>query len=152
MNRLACFLLLAFGAACATMGRQKDDLQSTLDFFHHDLRWGYFQTAAAKVDPRHAEAFQRFLEKSEKDLKITDYEVRRVEISPDGKSARVLVRLAYYFMPSTVLKDETLEQLWEKGEGGWRLMEQKAGPFTFPPGSQEDEKTSPSEETSTDEP
>lgn len=117
---------------CAA-GRPKDDLETALNMFHHDLRWQYFKTAAARISPPYAAAFLEEMEKGEHELNIADYEIRRVDISPDGTSARVRVRLSYYRMPSTVLKDETLEQTWKKTEAGWMLIAQEGGPFVIPP-------------------
>jgi len=97
--------------------------------FHHDLRWKYFKSAAARVDPRRSKEFLNSLEDNEKDLNITDWEIRDVTLSQGGKRAKIRVRLKYYKMPSTVLRDETVEQVWEQKNEAWVLVEQNGGPI-----------------------
>ncbi len=126
--------VLALLSACAAVGtRPGSDLPSILNSFHHDLRWQYFRKAAARVDPARAREFLDQLEDEEADLHITDWEIREVKPQPDGKRALVRVRLKYYRMPSTVVHDETVLQTWRRTDGGWILVEQQGGPFSFPP-------------------
>lgn len=128
--------LLLIAAGCASVSQPADnDLHGVVKMFHHDLRWKYFKAAAARVDPHCAHAFLDELEDSEKDLNITDWEIRDVTLSDDGNRANIRVRLKYYKIPSTVLKDETVEQVWKKINDSWTLVEQTGGPIEIsPPG------------------
>jgi hypothetical protein len=128
-------LLIGLGlAGCKSVtGVSDSDLNGVVKMFHHDLRWKYFKTAAARVDPRYAQDFLEQLEDSEKDLSITEWEIRRMNPSKEGDRAVVRIRIKYFKMPSTVLQDETMEQVWELKEKAWYLVSQEGGPFELPP-------------------
>ena len=101
-----------------------------------------------RVNPRFAEDFLDVLEDLNKDLKITAWDVRRVKIvdEKDEKTgekkriARLKVHLTYYLMPSTVLHDENVKQVWEEKKGRWFLISMKGGPLTFPPPEEGDDE------------
>ena len=111
--------------------------------FHHDLRWKYFKAAAARVDPRSSRAFLDSLEDSEKDLSITEWEIRDVTLSQDGERAKIRVRLKYFKMPSTVLQDKTIEQVWEQKNDAWVLVEQTGGPIEIPMPQADESRANP---------
>ncbi len=140
-----CLLLLLFLAgclpACASVSRPKDnDLNGVVKMFHHDLRWQYHKTAAAHVHPEHAQQFQMDIEDAEKDLHITWWEIRSITLPPKSDEATVRVRLKYYWMPSTVVKDETLTQIWKRINEAWFLVSSKGGPFSFSVTDEEEKK------------
>lgn len=139
--------LVLLGAACA--GAPKSSaarLDEALKRFHHDLRWQYNDTAASRVDPKHAADFQDQLDAQKDDLHITAYEIRRVDIVPEGSEARVRVRLNYYKMPSTVVHEDMVRQWWKQLEGAWRLVRVEGGPLRFPPADDEPAGDDPHED------
>jgi hypothetical protein len=125
--------LLATIASCASVTKPRDDnLQAVVDRFAHDLRWKYKDTATARVIPDEATAFSDRLNQQEKDLNITAWEIRKVQMAPDGQKASVTLHLSYYLMPSTVVQDEDVVQEWELRQGRWLLVSQKGGPLPVP--------------------
>lgn len=141
--------LLALLWACSSVTETPDsDLKGVVESFHHDIRWRYNSNAAASVDVRHSAAFLDQLDAMKEDLNISEWQVRRVELSEDGKRAKVRVRLKYFKIPSTVLKDEMVDQVWQQKDKRWFLLSQEGGPLEFPPGEskepeQPQEKTGP---------
>jgi hypothetical protein len=108
--------------------------------FNHDLRWKYYKAAAAVVDRKHAADFQESLEDMGDDLNITDFEIRRVDISEDGKQATITLKLKYFQMPSTVVKKDKVIQKWKLINDHWILFSQTGGPAPLPPADVPDDK------------
>jgi hypothetical protein len=134
MARLGGLLLVLLLVACSSMSENRGtDLQSVVKAFHHDVRWRYNRNAAASVDGQYSNQFLDMLDEMKEDLNISDWEIRRVELSPDGTEAKIRVRIKYYKMPSTVVKEEMLDQVWQKKQERWVLVSQTGGPFVFPP-------------------
>jgi len=143
--RLASLLLVTLLLACSSMTESRDtDLRSVVKAFHHDLRWRYNRNAAASVDVRHSATFLDQLDDMKEDLNISEWEIRRVKLSVDGLRAEIRIRIKYFRMPSTVVKNEVIDQVWQQREKRWFLLSQKGGPFEFPPDEEpesEDAKT-----------
>jgi hypothetical protein len=108
------------------------DLQGVVKRFHHDLRWKYYDAAAARVDPEHSQAFLEDVEDEKNELNISSWEIRKVDLLKQGTEARIRVQFKYHRMPSTVVQSVTVEQLWRKVGEGWFLFEQGKGPFVLP--------------------
>jgi hypothetical protein len=120
--------------ACASVpGANGKDLQSVVKRFHHDLRWKYYDEAAARVTPEHSQAFLDDVEDEKNALNISAWEIRKVELTKQGAEAKVRVGFKYYRMPSTVVQSETCQQIWRKVGEAWFLFEQDKGPFVLPP-------------------
>ncbi len=127
-------------AGCSSITNPKDsDLAGVVKRFHHDLRWKIHQEAAARVNPEFRADFMDQIQDLKKDLNITDWDVRRVELDPDNKRAVIQVSISYYLMPSTVIREEKIEQVWMKLDDHWILMKIKGGPVEFLPQQEEDE-------------
>lgn len=134
MALISALIALWSAAACRSAGAPKDDdLQGIVERFHHDLRWKYNQQATGFVDSRFAADYLDKLESLNEDLNIIAWDLRKVVIDQDGTQARVRIHLRYYLMPSTVVKDECVEQDWRQVEGTWVLMSMEGGPIPFPP-------------------
>jgi len=119
--------------ACAGVQNPKDDdLRVVVDRFLHDVRWQYTDTAAARVLPACSDEFQDALDDAKDDLKVTGWEIRRAEPIP-GDGVKIRLQISYYLLPSTVLKEETVEQIWKQEDKKWFLQSQAGGPFEFPP-------------------
>lgn len=120
--------------SCASVpGADGKDLQSVVKRFHHDLRWKYYDEAAARVNPEHSQAFLDEVEDEKNALNISAWEIRKVELTQQGAEAKIRVGFKYYRMPSTVVQSETCQQIWRKVGEAWLLFEQDKGPFILPP-------------------
>ncbi len=129
---MAGLICLLFSCAGVSSSGSKD-LQTTVKRFHHDLRWKYYDAAAARVSPEHSQAFLDTVEDEKNELNISAWEIRKVEFLKPGSEARIRVQFKYHRMPSTVIKSLTVDQVWRKVEDGWFLFEQDKGPFVLPP-------------------
>ncbi len=140
---LACALALGAGGCKSPVAASDKDLLDVVERFHHDIRWKYNQQAAARVPTHRAADFLEQLEDMKDDLNITGWSVRKVEglPDPDPKRKRVAIRmhLEYFLMPSTVMREVTVEQVWEQIEDAWVCLSLKNGPIEFqadpPPGA-----------------
>jgi len=120
--------------ACASVpGADGKDLESVVKRFHHDLRWKYYDEAAARVDPDHSQTFLADVEDEKNELNISAWEIRKVELAKQGTEAKIRVGFKYYRMPSTVVQSQTCEQIWRKIGETWLLFVQDKGPFVLPP-------------------
>lgn len=129
---MAGLALLLF--SCASVpGPGGKDLQSVVKRFHHDLRWKYYDAAAAHVNPEQSQAFLDDVEDEKNALNISAWEIRKVELVKQGAEAKIRVGFKYYRMPSTVVQSETCEQIWRKIGESWFLFAQEKGPFVLPP-------------------
>lgn len=129
---LAGVAFLLFSCASVSAPNSKD-LQGVVKQFHHDLRWKYYDAAAACVNPEHSQAFIEDVENEKSELNISGWEIRKVELFKDGSEAKIRVQFNFYRMPSTVVQTVTAEQVWQKIGDGWFLFEQEKGPFVLPP-------------------
>lgn len=120
--------------SCASVpGADGKDLQSVVKRFHHDLRWKYYDEAAARVNPADSQAFLDDVDDEKNALNISAWEIRKVELSKQGTEAKIRIGFKYYRMPSTVVQSETCEQIWRKMGETWLLFSQEKGPFVLPP-------------------
>ena len=132
VNVVVSIVLLMLSSACASLRSSEETLTLVVENFHHDLRWKYNDTAAARVDPQYSSDLLDELEAAKDLLFITGYEIRRVEPDPSSQLVKIKVFFSYYRMPSTVMKEELAVQTWKKINDKWYLIAQEGGPFTIP--------------------
>ena len=68
-----------------------------------------------------------------KDWNVTNWDVRKVELSKEGKLARIRVQLSYYFLNSPVVKEEKVDEVWELVDKQWILIEWNLAQLKLPP-------------------
>lgn len=144
---LAACLAVLLSACASVSAPSSKDLQGVVKRFHHDLRWKYYDAAAARVDPEHSQAFLDAVEDEKNALSISAWEIRKVELKKQGTEAKIRVQFKYYRMPSTVVQSETTEQIWRKVGEGWFLFAQEKGPFVLPPPGESKEDPGAAEDT-----
>lgn len=98
------------GTACQPKG---DALSDSYKMFNNDLRWKRYDTAAQFMPPSMRGAFLEAVEKDEKDLNITDFEIKDVFADPDTGKAVVRVRIVWYMNNEAVEKRGMVTQTWE---------------------------------------
>jgi len=122
---LIALTLLLVGCAQAQQSPGEKLKQSVLSF-HTDLRWQRFDSAAGFVPATQRGDFLSYYEGSRKDLKITEFEVVRVEIPPKKNTAHVVVMIQWHRLPSTTIKTSWLQETWTYLEkrGMWVVTDQ----------------------------
>lgn len=134
LSRALGVLCAGLLAGCAAAHEQSpSDLRSVVNLFHRNVRWQYNELAAAVVRPDCRKAFVDLIEDAKEDVHITNYELRSVSPLPGTQRAAVRIHMSFYRLPSTVIQNEIVEQIWEQQERNWILVSQKGGPFPIPP-------------------
>lgn len=110
-----------------------EEIRSAAESFHEHIRWRDFHAAAELLVPERRELFEQALKVrgDERDLSISDYELEKVRISPDGKSAAVTSRLSWTRLPSVSEKTELVTSEFILRDGSWLISRQQGGPFAL---------------------
>ena len=103
-----------------------------------------YRTTATLLDARLRAAFLAELERAERNLSITEIELLSMTMSADGERAETVSRLAYFELPSTVLRTEAVRVHWVYAGGEWRIQGMEGGPLPIPGPSQNGISSSPS--------
>ncbi len=108
-----CFCILSF-LGCATYKDQKqlETFEKTTDSYGLALRWGYYEMAykfiKIKDNEKQAPTFEKF-----KDIKVTSYEIQRINISENKQSVKQTVEIQYYKINQMIEKTLIDSQSWE---------------------------------------
>ena len=110
-----------------------EEIRSAAESFHEDIRWRDFHGAAELLVPERRELFEQALKVrgDERDLSISDYDLEKVRISPDGKSAAVTSRVSWTRLPSVSEKTELVTSEFILRDGSWLISRQQGGPFAL---------------------
>lgn len=116
--------LAALAAGCTTLGdplHREDDFKDSQRKFTQFVRWGNFQGAALYLVEEQQEEFMT-LAPQLSDVRFTDYEILRVDLEDDMKSATVDVIYTGYTLSSPIARTMRLHQIWKRDdEGDWKV-------------------------------
>jgi hypothetical protein len=117
---LLAIVLLACGAPQV---RTEEDLSESIRQFNDGVRWGRFAVAASSIPPPERSHFVDEMDERASDLKITDYEVVRVD--PHGKTeAAVHVKLSWYKASEGTVHETHALQTWERHGKSWWMVDE----------------------------
>lgn len=117
---LIAILMLGCGAA---MPHDEPDLSESVRQFNDGVRWERFSVAAGAIPPKERSQFVDDMDQRAGDLKITDYEVVRVD--PRGeREARVQVKLSWYKASEGTLHETHAVQTWERHGKSWWMVDE----------------------------
>lgn len=116
-------ILLVAIAGCA--GRQKDteNLSESIRSFNEGIRWQRFEVAAVSIPPRERSNFVEAMDERAEDLRITDYEIVRVDRRTD-KEAQVHVKVSWYRDTEGTLHETHAMQIWQRRGKAWLMVDQ----------------------------
>ena len=118
------FALAALAAACSTFTdpmNHEDDFKEQQRSFTQYVRWGNFQGAALFLVDEQQEEFMA-LAPQLSDVRFTDYEILRIDLADDMKSATVDVIYTGYTLSSPIARTMRLHQVWKREEAGdWKV-------------------------------
>ncbi|MEZ4469445.1 MAG: hypothetical protein R3F60_01315 [bacterium] len=124
--RLGVALLVLGAVACGTAPSMNDsgDLVQALQSYNRLIRWQRWSDAAQFVAPEQRTAWLDQRMRGGAGLSIADVALAGVQqASPQAEEAKVFVRIAWYRVPDTTLRESVWEQSWKLDRGeGWRLM------------------------------
>jgi hypothetical protein len=119
----ALALTLASLGACAGSQKTKSDLDEQVRNYNEGVRWERFSAAAASLPPPQRASFVDEMDQRAQDLKITDYEI--VKVDPRGpREARVQVKMSWYKESEGTVRETHSIQTWERRGKDWLLVDQ----------------------------
>lgn len=122
-------LFLGVSGCSGVPANETPNPEQIVDRYFHDLRWQIFDGAANRVEPSQARAYLDELEARKDLLFVTDYELRSLDGNKTQHEIKARVRVSYYLLPSTVVKQEVIDQVWKEINRQWFLVTQKGGPL-----------------------
>ena len=117
---LITILLLGCGAA---MPHDEPDLSESVRLFNDGVRWQRFAVAAVAIPPRERSQFVDDMDERANELKITDYEVVRVD--PHGANeAKVHLKVSWYKASEGTVHETHALQTWERHGKSWWMVDE----------------------------
>jgi len=117
-------LLIAALAGCGASTKPMEALGETVRGYNESVRWERFATAAQALPPKQRLTFIDEWDERSSDLKISDYEVVKVEpTGTTGKEAKVQVKLSWYRTSEGTLRETQAIQTWERHGKAWFLVD-----------------------------
>jgi hypothetical protein len=109
-------------AACG-IPKASETLPDSVRIYNDGVRWGRYAVAANHVPAAERSQFVDDADAREKDLKITDIEVVRIDKRGD-REARVHVKLSWYRESEGTLRETQAMQTWERQGKQWVIVEE----------------------------
>jgi hypothetical protein len=115
-------ILLACLVACGATQRP-EPLGDAVRAYNDGVRWERFAVAAVHIPPTERGEFVDESDQRAKDLKITDYDI--VKIEPHGaREAKVQVKLSWYKDSEGTLHETHAIQTWERQGKAWLMVDE----------------------------
>lgn len=123
MRTLAIGFAFALLACGAPQVRTEEDLSDSIRQFNDGVRWERFAVAASSIPPAQRSQFVDDMDERASDVKITDYEVVRVD--PRGRTeASVHVKLSWYKASEGTVHETHALQTWERHGKAWWMVDE----------------------------
>ena len=120
--RAALITILLLGCGASAL-HSENDLSESIRQFNDGVRWERFAAAATAIPPRDRSQFVDDMDQRATDLKITDYEVVRVD--PRGeREARVHIKLSWYKASEGTVHETHALQTWERRGKTWWMVDE----------------------------
>lgn len=120
--RAALITILLLGCGAAGL-HDELDLSESVRRFNDGVRWERFAFAASSLPPRERSQFVEDMDQRSGDLKITDYEVVRVD--PRGeRAARVQIKVSWYRASEGTVHETHAVQTWERHGKAWWMVDE----------------------------
>lgn len=116
---LIAILLLGCGASL----HDEADLSDSIRMFNDGVRWERFAAAATAVPPRERSQFVEEMDQRAADLKITEYEIVRVDARGE-REARVQIKLSWYKGSEGTVHETHAVQTWERHGKVWWMVDE----------------------------
>ena len=120
-------------AAGLVQEKDQESLSKSTELYYKFLVWKYYEKAARFVDPKKAREFEDFVIRNQKDLQITDFQIRDVTYIDDNESENpdsgegkkdlnksvVRVAFTYFKLPSVSEKSIMIRDTWIQIGDNW---------------------------------
>ena len=135
--RLPFILFLALiVASCASIGSQdkkhEDSLKLSVDAFNTAFRCEEYTEAAFYVPADKKEHFWAEADRFKGKIRITDFNLREVELKDKSTSANPILYFQFWRLESPILKTVTLTQKWyfDQKDKRWKVSDSGFGAIT----------------------
>ncbi len=129
---LAALAALSAGVSACRPPRSGDTLAESIRSYNEGVRWERFANAAVHVPPKERSQFLDDYDARAKDLRITEYDLVRVEQKTDTE-AEVQVKIGWYLDSEGKLRETHAKQTWERhGKTWWIIDESRLRGFEMP--------------------
>ncbi len=108
-------------AACGARAGGTETLTESVRSFNEGVRWERFAVAASRIPPPERSQFVEEMDERAEDLKITDYEIVKVD-ARGPREARVPVKLSWYRTSEGTLRETHAVQTWERQGKAWLMV------------------------------
>ena len=116
-------LSLGFTLAACHPPRSGDTLGDSVRTYNDGVRWGRYEVAAVHVPAAERSEFVDDADQRSKDLKITDYDIVKVEQKSD-RIAEVQVKVSWYKDSEGTLHETHATQTWERHGKLWLMVDE----------------------------
>jgi hypothetical protein len=120
MKKLIPLLVIA---ACGGRQQNTETLAESIRSFNEGVRWQRYEVAAVSIPPRERSKFVEMMDERAEDLKITDYEIVRVDRKSE-KEAQVQVKVSWYVDTEGTLHETHAMQTWQRRGKAWLMVDQ----------------------------
>lgn len=121
MTTRSLLLLLALAGGCNAATPKNADLVADVRGYGEGLRWRDFNAAALRVRPAHRVVFLDQHEQLEEDLRIADWEMRRMTYSGDRNRAEVHIEWTWLLDSRGIVHTTVTRQAWTRRGKQWIL-------------------------------
>lgn len=127
-------LALAVLAGCsAGQARSAERLHLASRNYQDALQFGDFQVVAQLIEPGARTDFLARAYGMEESLSVLESVPIATEVAPDGETARMILRVSWYELPSTVVRTENVFLQWKRLGDDWFIAAIEGGPLPLDP-------------------
>ncbi|MBC7973422.1 MAG: hypothetical protein H7138_00445 [Myxococcales bacterium] len=116
---LISILVLGCGGAQV---RPEHDLPESIRQYNEGVRWSRFEVAASSVPAAQRAQFVDDMDERANDLKITDYDVVKVD-AHGNREAHVQIKLSWYKVSEGTVHETHALQTWERHGKAWLIVD-----------------------------
>jgi hypothetical protein len=114
------FVLAACGPGLGAAATE--NLTDSVRLYNDGVRWQRWETAASYLPVKDRSKWVDDEDERGKDLKITDYDV--VRIDPKGDTAKVQIKMSWYKTTEATVHETHAMQTWERHGKNWLLVDE----------------------------
>ena len=121
MNR---WMIVLLAAGCGSLvPKTGETLDESIRSYNDGIRWARYEVAATHVPPAQRAQFIDGWDERSKDLRITDYELVKVDRHGD-REARVEIKVEWYKDSEGRVHETRAQQTWEQHGKLWLLVDE----------------------------
>jgi len=111
----------ALASACGGTSSQSADLVRDIQGYGNGLRWRDFPAAALRVAPARREIFLEQREQLDSDLRVADWDMKRLEYDATRYRAQVQMEYTWLLDSRGIVHTTTVRQWWSRHGDRWLL-------------------------------